>query len=564
MAESFISELKRRNVFKVGVAYLVLAWVVVQVADTAVPALHLPDWIITAVIFFGAIGFPFALFFAWAFEITPEGIKNESDISPEDSVAAHTGLNLNFIIIGLLVVALGYFIYESRFTLEEPSIDNSSQNSSTDTATVADKSLELIVTRENVQNGTSLPIPGFSGRHALAVLPFADLSADGDNEHIADGIAENILTSIQAWGTFPVLSRSSTFVYKGKPVDIPRVAEALGVRYILEGSVQRSGDTIRVTAQLIDAETDSHLWAKKYDRELTDVFAIQDDITEQIVTSIVPEITRSVSKRVASIHPSDLAAWELTMKAQALIVKGQYETTLEAKVMLEDALIREPDYALAHIRLAEVGHDLGEYLWRQQTERQSVQYHAVALQNARRAVELDPTLVEGRIWLGHLLLHHREIERGVAELRKGVLLNPSHGQMRGEYGFGLALAGKSDRALEELALAFELSPNDPRQDRIKIFQALTHLYAGDNENAANSARRWIETRPGSNLMIFAYIVEVSAYVRLGQIEKAHVSANEFKSHFGLINWVAITRGAWTEAELNRVEQNLRLVSLIAE
>ena len=545
-----------------GVAYLVLAWVVIQVTDSAVPALHLPDWINTAVFFFGAIGFPFALFFAWAFEITPEGIKKESEITPEEFINAHTGRKLDFIIIGLLIVALGYFIYESRFTSEKPSTNHPTQNSSNDI--VPNKPPVLIASRKSEQESTSPTALGFNVQRALAVLPFTDLSEDSDNEHIADGIAENILTSIQAWGTFPVLSKRSTFAYKGKSVDIPSVAEELGVRYVLEGSVQRAGNTLRITAQLIDVETDSYLWAKKYDRELTDVFAIQDDITEQIVTSIVPEITRNVSKRVSSLHPSDLTAWELTMKAQALILKGQYKTTLEAKVMLEDALIRDPDYALALIRLAEVEHDLGEYFWKQQTEKQSVKYHAAALQHARRAVELDPTLVEGRIWLGHLLLHHGEIERGVAELRKGVLLNPSHGQMRGEYGFGLALAGESERAQKELALAFELSPNDPRQDRIKIFQALTYLYAKDYENAATSSRRWIETNPESNLMIFAYIVEVSAYVRLGQIDKAHISANEFKSHFGLINWIAIKRGAWTELELNRVEQNLRSVNMIAD
>jgi len=482
----------------------------------------------------------------------------EDAMAPTNPAGSDNALNQNVIlgIVGLIVLAtivtLLLWKPESPDEVAVVTADNSEIQTgslSADEQSVGDE---------------EIPIPGFGGRGAVAVLPFTNMSADGSNAHIADGIAEDILTSLQAWGIFPVSSRNSTFVYKGQAVDIPTVAATLGVRYVLEGSVQRSGDQIRVTAQLIDAETDSHLWAKKYDRQMVDVFAIQDEISEQIVTSIVPEITRSESRRVANLHPADLTTWEMTLKAQGLTLKGQYGSSIAAKKMLEDVLLREPDYALAHVRLAEVCRDLGEYFWQYQTVEGSEQYHKEGLLHARRAAELAPNLVEARIWLGHLLLHARKVDQGVVELREGVRLNPSHGQMRAEYGFGLALAGETARAQDELSLAMKLSPNDPRKDRISIFQSLAYLYAGDYENASSSARRIIDTRPGSQLMIFAYIVDICSNVRLGRIERANTIASEFRANFDLVNWTMISRGAWTEEELAQVGKDLRSVGVVAD
>jgi TolB-like protein len=429
---------------------------------------------------------------------------------------------------------------------------------------VADKSEATQISSEESNRAVDIPVPGFGGRGAIAVLPFANLSQNSEDDHIGDGITEDVLTSLQSWGTFKVISRSSTLAYKDKAVDIPTVASTLGARYILEGSVRRAGDRIRVTAQLIDAETDSHLWAENYDRKMVDVFAIQDDISEQIAISIAPEINRSETRRVASIHPADLTTWEMTMRAQSLTLVGHYDSAIAAKKMLEEALERDPNYALAHVRLAELGHDLGEYYWQHQTVEASDAYHAEALAHARKAVELNPTLVEARIWLGHLLLHNRQVAQGVLQLREGVKINPSHGQMRAEYGFGLTMSGEPEQALEELELALKLSPNDPRIDRITIFQALTHHYAGSYEMAAKGARGMIDSRRGSQLMVFAYLVEVSSYVQLEELEKARISADEFKTDFGLVNWTMIERGAWTEEQINLVERDLRLMGMVAE
>lgn len=531
-----LAELKRRKVFQVGGVYVATMWLVAQIAVSIEGPLNLPGWFDTSIIVLLALGFPVALILAWAFEVTPDGQD------PSDASHKRTGVprSLVFSYIAVVVIAgLGLIVFM-------PTSDEGSEASNT---------------KVNL-DGAGIPVPGYGGRGAVAVLPFLNMSADGANEHIADGITEDILTSLQGWGVFPVLSRSSTFVYKGQAVDIPVVAAKLGVRYLLEGSVQTSGDTIRITAQLIDAQTDSHLWAKKYDRQMSDVFAIQDEISQQIVTAIAPEITRSELKRVARLHPDDLASWELTMKAQLLVSRGEFEAALEAKRMLEEALIREPGYALAHARLAEICHDLGEFYWNHQGVEESDLYHTLGREHARRAVELSPSLVDARIWYGHLLLHNREFERGVNQLRQAVELNPSHGQARAEFGFGLALVDETDAALKELEIARRLSPNDPRNDRIDTFEALVFLYAGNNPSARKSGRRVIDAHYGEQYAVWAYIVEVSALVRMKEREAAQASADEYKSRYGAVNWTMISRGAWTAAELDHVEKNLRSVGLL--
>ncbi|MFT5520223.1 MAG: hypothetical protein ACI9IA_000813, partial [Enterobacterales bacterium] len=213
MANSFFTELKRRNVFKVGVAYLVLAWVVIQVTDSAVPALNMPEWMNTVVFFLGIIGFPFAIFFAWAFEVTPEGIKKESEIAPEDSITSHTSRKLDFTIIGLLVLVAGYFIYESRFQSQS----------------------ETLVTEKNsVEVDTSKKVSQAVEGSSIAVLPFVDMSPNRDHDYFSDGISEEILNVLAKIPNLKVTSRSSAFAFKGSKINISEVAKKLGVNNVLE------------------------------------------------------------------------------------------------------------------------------------------------------------------------------------------------------------------------------------------------------------------------------------------------------------------------------------------
>ena len=323
MAESLFSELKRRNVFKVGVAYLVLAWVVVQVTDTAVPALHLPEWILTAVFFFGVIGFPFAIFFAWAFEVTPEGIKKESEITPDESITAHTGRKLDFVIIGLLVVGMGYFIYESRFSSEtEQGI------------VVESPSTEITSPKEVAQEPEG---------SSIAVLPFVNMSSDPEQEYFSDGISEEILNVLAKLPNLKVTSRSSAFAFKGSKINISEVAKKLGVNNVLEGSVRKFGNRIRITAQLIEAGSDTHLWSETYDRELVDLFAIQDEISAAIVEALKAKLGLDVKVATRDMSKVNLDAHNEYLKGR-FYIENRTEADLEkALAYFDKAIELAPD-----------------------------------------------------------------------------------------------------------------------------------------------------------------------------------------------------------------------------
>ncbi len=324
MADSFFTELKRRNVFKVGVAYLVLAWVVIQIADVVVPALSLPSWTITLLVVLGIFGFPFAIFFAWAFEITPDGIKKESDITPEESITSHTGRKLDFTIIGLLVVALGYFIYESRF--EAPTEDVAL------TETTGQKNIE----------GSS-----------IAVLPFVNMSSDKEQEYFSDGISEELLNLLAKIPNLKVAARTSSFQFKGKNQDIQNIASQLGVKTILEGSIRKSGTKVRITAQLIKADDGFHMWSETYDRELDDIFKVQDEISAAIVGALKTTLGIELVKTASTVQSIDHVAYDFYLKGLKSSHDNSFDNLASAVNSFQSALKIEPDFLMAKIKLAE-------------------------------------------------------------------------------------------------------------------------------------------------------------------------------------------------------------------
>ena len=246
--KNFLTELKRRNVYKVGVAYLVVAWLLMQVATQIFPFLEIPNWAIRLVIVLLALGFPIALILAWAFELTPEGIKRTEDVDPNHSIARRTGRTLDFVIIGVLLLVIAVFAWQ-RFGPAQKTA-----------AAVAEKS--------------------------IAVLPFENLSDDKSNAYFAEGIQDEILTKLASIADLKVISRTSTAKYKSKPEDLKTVSQQLGVVSVLEGTVQRAGDKVRVNVQLIDARADTHLWAKTYDRDLKDVFAVESEVSQEIADAL--------------------------------------------------------------------------------------------------------------------------------------------------------------------------------------------------------------------------------------------------------------------------------------
>jgi len=254
---NIFQELKRRNVFRVGVAYIVIAWLIIQVIETVSEPLSLPEWSEAFFIVALLAGLPLALFFAWVFELTPDGLKKTKDVSTEESVTATTGKKLNYAIITVLVLSLAYFLWERQGLVEQAE----------QTAAIGGDASEVTYA-------------------SIAVLPFVNMSADPDQEYFSDGISEELLNLLAKIPNLHVPARTSSFRFKGKNLDINEIAKQLNVKHILEGSVRRADVRIRVTAQLIEAETGYHLWSETYDRELDDIFAIQDDIAAAIVAAL--------------------------------------------------------------------------------------------------------------------------------------------------------------------------------------------------------------------------------------------------------------------------------------
>ncbi|MFB3077036.1 MAG: hypothetical protein ACE1Y4_03425, partial [Lysobacterales bacterium] len=328
---SFFEELKRRNVFRVGIAYVVLAWVVIEVTDTVAPALNLPDWTLAFVTWLGIIGFPFALVFAWGFELTPEGIKREHEVDRSQSVAHITGRKLDFAIIGLLVVALGYFAYD-KFVLE-PARDAELVVATTEAVT--DEVIEQAVQTTGYDK-------------SIAVLPFVNMSDDASNEYFSDGISEELLNLLTRIPELRVIARTSSFAYKGKEVSIADIARELNVDHVLEGSVRKSGNQVRITVQLIRANDSSHLWSESYDRTLDNIFAIQDEIA----AAVVAQLKVTLLGAAPTVREIDPAAYALFLQARYMAHQGTPEAWEQSLALYEQVLEIYPDYAAAWVGLA--------------------------------------------------------------------------------------------------------------------------------------------------------------------------------------------------------------------
>jgi len=343
---SFFAELKRRNVIRVGIAYVVLAWILLQVGDTMAPALHLPEWINSALAFFLILGFPLAIFFAWAFELTPDGLKLEKNVDRETSITPTTGRKLDRTIIVMLVVALAYFVWQSQ---KAPDHD------------------EVVET--------------IAGQESIAVLPFENMSSDTEQEYFSDGLTEELLNLLAKIPELKVTSRTSAFFYKGKDIKLTDVGKELNVDHILEGSVRKSGKKIRITAQLIKVETDAHVWSDTWDRDLDDVFVIQDEIAK----AVVDELRVQLLDELPHAAKADGEAYSLYLQARHTVNQRTYESLLRGEELIGQAIEIDPNYAPAWILKALIHSQQGDVGARLPKEA-----FPLARQAVDRALQLDP------------------------------------------------------------------------------------------------------------------------------------------------------------------------------
>ena len=332
----FFSELKRRNVVRVGFAYAVVGWLVFQVGEVLFPTFGAPEWIFKSLILIIALGFPFALLFAWAFELTPQGIKKTAEVDANVSIAPSTGKRLNIITIVALVAALGYFIWERQ------SYDQSAEP------------VAGAASAEDVASGhsnTRTP-----GKRTIAVLPFVNMSSDKEQEWFADGLTEEILNSLARTPDLLVAARTSSFAYKGSNEDITKIADALGVAHVLEGSVRRSDDRLRVTAQLIRASDGFHLWSENYDRSIADLIDIQENVAFEIASALETAMDPEALASMVSAGTSSIPAFEAYLQGLAYgvstIQTGDAYLFLSAREAFERAIELDPEFSKAYWRLA--------------------------------------------------------------------------------------------------------------------------------------------------------------------------------------------------------------------
>ena len=340
----FFNEMKRRNVVRVGFAYVVVGWLVAQIAEMLFPAFGTPDWVFKTLVLLIGIGLPFAMLFAWAFEMTPEGIKKTRDVDISLTLTHSTGRKLDFMIIGALAVALGYFIYERQFLVEATdelpaaTVEAAAEETNAPPVETVDETVDEIT------------------RRSIAVLPFLNMSSDDEQAWFADGLTEEILNSLARAPDLLVSARTSSFAYKGTSKDIPTIAEELGVRHILEGSVRRGGDRVRVTAQLIRAEDGFHLWSQTYDRTLDDVIQIQEEVAIEIAKALETAMDPDALAQMMKAGTSSVPAFEAYLKGLAhginTFTRGDAYEFLSARDSHERAIELDPEFAKAYWELA--------------------------------------------------------------------------------------------------------------------------------------------------------------------------------------------------------------------
>jgi TolB-like protein len=451
---SLFNELKRRNVFKVGVAYVVVAWLIIQVVDVVINNIGAPDWVFRVILLLLGIGLPVILLFAWAFEMTPEGLKREKQVDPSESITNQTGRKLDFMIIGVLLLGLGYFAID-KFVL------------SAGRTTVP---AETVVTEEITEATTEV------GK-SIAVLPLANRSAREDDQYFADGMHDDLLTQLAKIASLKVISRTSVMRYRDTEMSIPEIAQQLGVTSILEGGVQRSGDHIRVNMQLIDAETDEHLWAETYDRQMTaeNLFAIQSSITRQITDALKASLSPEEAARIDERPTENLEAFQEYMKGQQLLSLRVVSALQEGKIHFERALELDPGFAAAKVGLANAYHLLYEYAgW---PEAESLEPAMVLLEEA---LELSPDLGEAFMVRGEIHRHHDELDAAALDFERAMELIPGNAALYHWFSFVRTAQGREDESYALLQRAHEL---DPLSRVIHVNYAAHPFFAGDDEQA---------------------------------------------------------------------------------
>ena len=470
--QEFFAELKRRRVYSVAVAYAVVAWLLIQVATQVFPFFNIPNWIVKLVVLLAIIGFPIAAVCAWAFEITPEGIKLEGDV--DRRIIRKTGRKLTAVIVIVAALAAGATVF--RFLHLQQGIEAAKQS----------------------------PLPVAIESKSIAVLPFKNLSEEKQNEYFADGMQDQILTDLSQIADLKVISRTSVMQYKsGITRELREIGQQLGVAHLLEGSVQRSANKIRVNARLIDARTDAQVWAETYDRDLADVFAIQSEIAKAIADQLQAKLSPNEKKAIEQPPTTELAAFDLYSRAKSLLLTVSFSVTgdpdlRKAIELLDEAVKRDPSFFDAYLQLARAHESLYSVRGSDHTPARL----ALAEAAMQAATQLRPDAAETHLARAQYLYYGlRDYDGALAELEKARTALPNDPRLFELTGYVLRRRGQQEEGLHNLQRAVELDPRNLRiLQQIALSYQFLNRYAESIaalDRASSIVPDNVETRTGS-------------------------------------------------------------------
>lgn len=423
----FIEELRRRNVVKVAVAYAIAGWLIIQISDTVFPRLGLPDWTVTFIIALVGIGFPLSLIFAWAFELTPEGIKKSKEVDITESVTDRTGKKLNGVIISVLSVALFFVVIERIFFAKASILEDASNTAHIESA-------------------------------SIAVLPFVNMSGDQDNEYFSDGLSEELLNGLAKLEDIQVAGRTSSFQFKNTNPDLRDVGSTLGVKHILEGSVRKSGNRIRITAQLIQADNGFHLWSETYDRELTvdDIFDIQEEITRMVVKELKIRLLPEEETELDTRPTLDIEAYNAYLAATQLEVSGDLADLERAIAKYKEAIRLDPTFSLAYARLA---YAYGDLNWKGNLSLEEMK--VLMRENIDKALLINGN--EGKAYeaLGYYYLNIEDNQKALETYERAIELLPGDSEVLVGYHDVLHEFGRHPESHKILEKAYQIDPLNP-------------------------------------------------------------------------------------------------------
>lgn len=480
--KNFYEQLKQRNVFRVGTVYFVTGWLVIKTIDTLFPILQIPEWTLTLLTVIIILGFPFALIFAWAFELTPEGIKPSVNVEEDKSIKGQTGKQINRITIVSLLLIILFLGTERIFFAGDGSTFDSNIN---------------------------------ANEVSIAVLPFINTSADPDNEYFSDGLSEELLNALAQVQNLKVAGRTSSFKFKGEKENLKMIGRELGVNHILEGSVRKSGDRIRISTQLINVEDGYNMWSETYDRSLTDIFSIQEEISQRVLTELKLRLFDEENEPILSIPTQDLEAYQAYLRANHLMLDRQIEKMQLAIGLYEDAIQMDPGFAEAYARLAIAHHLIGYYGASNVSESQRK-----LKQYSERALLIDDQLGEAYGGLG-LFYYTTDPERSIEFYHKSLELNENQPDVYNWLGNSYESQGRISQRNEAYLNAYE-------QDRLAPLsmynRARVYIDNIELNEAESLLRKNLNLNPGFKAS--ARLIGNIVLEREGRFDEALIAVHE--------------------------------------